>query len=268
MERDALAAWSLDEKVAVVTGAASGIGRASAMLMAQAGASVVCADIDEAGALETLALVEKSGSRGLARRVDVSNTAEVDGLVAATVAELGSLDIMANIAGIIAQRLVVDTDDELLEQILSINLKGIFAGSRAAARIMVAQGSGAIVNMASGAVDTPASGLACYGISKAGVVQLTRVLATEVGPYGVRVNAVAPGFVETAMTGRHFTSPDGEVDAGRREKVLGAISQAAPLRMVGEPRDIANAVLYLASDAARFVTGQIIRPNGGVAMPW
>ena len=105
-------------------------------------------------------------------------------------------------------------------------------------------------------------------MAKAAVVQLTRVLATEMGPHGVRVNAVAPGFVETAMTSRRFTAADGTVDETHRQAVLEAVARTTPLRTVGRPEDIAHAVLYLASDASRFVTGQILRPNGGVAMPW
>jgi 3-oxoacyl-[acyl-carrier protein] reductase len=155
-----------------------------------------------------------------------------------------------------------------LERVLAVNLKGVFHGCRAAARVMAVQGSGAIVNMASAAVDTPSPGLAGYGMAKAAVVQLTRVLATEMGPHGVRVNAVAPGFVETAMTGRHFTAADGTVDEPRRQAVLDAVSRTTPLRTTGRPEDVALAVLYLSSEASRFVTGQILRPNGGVAMPW
>ena len=184
------------------------------------------------------------------------------------VAELGRLDVMANVAGIIVQAPVVDFDDDALDRILAVNLKGVFRGCRAAARVMSAQGSGSIVNMASAAIDTPSPGLAGYGMAKAAVVQLTRVLATEMGPHGVRVNAVAPGFVETAMTSRRFTAADGSVDETHRQAVLDAVSRSTPLRTVGRPDDIAHAVLYLASDASRFVTGQIVRPNGGVAMPW
>jgi 3-oxoacyl-[acyl-carrier protein] reductase len=254
--------------VAVVTGAASGIGRASAQLLAAAGAAVLCADLDAEGAKATVAQVEGAGGRALARRVDVTVPGEVDDLVDQAVSHLGRLDIMANIAGIILQAPVVDFDDDSFDRIMAVNLKGVFRGCRAAARVMSAQGSGSIVNMASAAIDTPSPGLAGYGMAKAAVVQLTRVLATEMGPLGVRVNAVAPGFVETAMTSRRFTSTDGAVDETHRQAVIDAVARSTPLRMVGRPEDIAHAVLYLASDASRFVTGQIVRPNGGVAMPW
>ena len=149
--------------------------------------------------------------------------------------ELGRLDVMANIAGIILQSPVVDFDDDAFDRIMAVNLTGVFRGCRAAARVLSVQGSGSIVNMASAAIDTPSPGLAGYGMAKAAVVQLTRVLATELGPHGVRVNAVAPGFVETAMTGRRFTAADGTVDETHRQAVLDAVARSTPLRTVGRP---------------------------------
>ena len=268
MNPDALRAFDLTGRVALVTGAASGIGRASAELLGAAGAAVLCADLDHDGALATAVQIEALGATALARRVDVTVAGEVDALVAEAVSALGQLDVMANIAGIILQAPVVEFEDDAFDRIMAVNLKGVFHGCRAAARVMSAQGSGSIVNMASAAIDTPSPGLAGYGMAKAAVVQLTRVLATEMGPLGVRVNAVAPGFVETAMTSRRFTATDGSVDETHRDAVLNAVSRSTPLRTVGRPEDIAHAVLYLASDASRFVTGQIMRPNGGVAMPW
>jgi 3-oxoacyl-[acyl-carrier protein] reductase len=265
---DALGAFDLEGRVAVVTGAASGIGRASALLLGAAGAAVLCADLDGDGAKSTAGQLEDTGGRALARQLDVTVPGALDAVVDEAVSVLGRLDVMANIAGIIVQAPVVDFDDDAFERVLAVNLKGVFRGCRAAARAMSAQGSGSIVNMASAAIDTPSPGLAGYGMAKAAVVQLTRVLATELGPVGVRVNAVAPGFVVTAMTSRHFTAPDGTVDEPHRSAVLGAVARTTPLRTVGQPEDVAHAVLYLASDASRFVTGQILRPNGGVAMPW
>jgi 3-oxoacyl-[acyl-carrier protein] reductase len=265
---DALRAFDLSGRVALVTGAASGIGRASAELLGAAGATVLCADLDEPGAASTAARLEQAGATALARGVDVTEPGALDALVGEAVGALGRLDVMANVAGIILQSPVVDFEDDAFDRIMAVNLTGVFRGCRAAARVMAEAGSGSIVNMASAAIDTPSPGLAGYGMAKAAVVQLTRVLATEMGPHGVRVNAVAPGFVETSMTSRRFTAADGTVDEARRQTVLDGVARSTPLRTVGRPEDIAHAVLYLASDAARFVTGQILRPNGGVAMPW
>jgi 3-oxoacyl-[acyl-carrier protein] reductase len=178
------------------------------------------------------------------------------------------MGVMANVAGIIHTSTVLETEEADLDRVLAVNLKGVFYGSQAAGRAMAEAGGGSIVNMASAAVDTPASGLACYGMAKAAVVQLTKVLAVELGPSGVRANAVAPGFVVSGMTGRAWTADDGTEDEAAKATVTELMAKRTPLRSVGEPDDIAYAVLYLASDASRFMTGQILRPNGGVAMPW
>jgi 3-oxoacyl-[acyl-carrier protein] reductase len=131
---------------------------------------------------------------------------------------------------------------------------------------MAAQGRGSIINASSAAADTPSPDVVSYALCKAAVVQMTRSLAVEIGKAGVRVNAVAPGFVLTGMTSRYFVRPDGSVDDEMREAVLAPMRRHTPLRTIGEPEDIAAAVLYLASDASRFMTGQVMRPNGGVAM--
>jgi 3-oxoacyl-[acyl-carrier protein] reductase len=250
-----LGQFRLDGRVAVVTGAASGIGRATAVLLAEAGARVAIADVDEGGLKETAAMI--SGSVAVA--TDVSDKTAVDRLVERAVTELGGLDVMANIAGIINGAPVTGVDEADLDRILGVNLKGVFFGCQAALRVMGESGGGSIVNMTSTAIDRPAAGLAAYSITKAGVAMLTRVAAQEGGPLGVRVNAVAPGFVVTPMTTRE--------DPEQMESVVRAMLTRAPLKTVGDPADIANAVLYLASDASRFVTGQILRANGGVAMP-
>jgi 3-oxoacyl-[acyl-carrier protein] reductase len=262
-------AYDLSGRNAVVTGAGSGIGRSSALLLAEAGAAVVCADVNEAGAKATAEAIADAGGRAVSTGVDVTDRADVDRLIDRAVESLGSVDIMCNIAGIMHENAeIVDTTDETLERVLAVNLKGVFYGCRAAARRMVAQGSGSIINMASGAVDVPAPGIGPYAIAKAGVAQLTKTLAMEVAKQGVRVNAVAPGFVITGMTARHWTNPDGTLDPDREQATRTGFGRMSPLGRVGEPDDIGHAVLYLASDASSFMTGQILRPNGGVTMPW
>jgi 3-oxoacyl-[acyl-carrier protein] reductase len=256
----------LDERVAVVTGAGSGIGQASAEVLAAAGALVYCADVVEQRALATAAAIIAAGGRAVGRSVDVAEAAELDELAAEARRDHGRLDVWCNVAGIMHEAPILELREEDLDRILGVNLKGVLFGCQAAGRAMVEQGAGSIVNMASAAVLTPSATIGPYAIAKAGVVQITRTMAVEVGPAGVRVNAVAPGFVPTNMTARYYVRADGTVDEDLKEKVLGPMRRFAPLRRVGEPADIAYCVLYLASDASSFLTGQLLSPNGGVAM--
>ncbi len=263
------AAFDLAGRVAVITGAGSGIGRASAIVLAERGADVVCADQDVAAAETTAAEAEQHGVRARARRVDVTDRAAVEALVDFAVRELGGLQVMANIAGINhALTPVLDVDEAELDRVLAVNFRGVLFGCQAAGAVMTDAGGGSIVNMASAAVDAASPGRLMYSISKVAVVQLTRTLAREVADRGVRVNAVAPGAVLTGMTRRHFADARGVVDPDRKAQWTAEQEHFAPLGIVGDPLDIAYAVLYLASDASRFVTGQILRPNGGIAMPW
>ncbi|MFD5080154.1 SDR family NAD(P)-dependent oxidoreductase [Streptomyces sp. NPDC058371] len=251
-----LTAYDLTGRTAFVTGAASGIGRASAVLLAEAGATVHCADRDEQGLHETATLIKDQGGTAHTHHLDVTDRAQLKGAVESC----GRLDVMAAVAGIMHSSAVLDTRDEDLDRVLSVNFKGVLYACQEAARRMIAQRvRGSIVTMASGAIDTGGPGLLCYGAAKAAVVQLTKTLANEIGAHGIRVNAVAPGWVRTPMTDHH-----GETQA-HTEAFMARMS---PLGRVGEPDDIAHAVLHLASDASSFTTGQILRPNGGVAMPW
>ncbi|MEV6399340.1 SDR family NAD(P)-dependent oxidoreductase [Streptomyces sp. NPDC051907] len=253
-----LKAYDLTGRTAFVTGAASGIGRAAALLLAEAGAAVHCADLDEKGLDETRELIAESGGEAHVHPLDVADRAQVRAAVAAAG---GLVDIVAAIAGIMHTSSVLETRDEDLDRVLAVNFKGVLHTCQETARAMIAAGSpGSIVTMASGAVDAAQAGLLCYSAAKAAVVQLTKTLATELGPHSIRVNAVAPGWVRTAMTDRHDAELQHQTEAG--------MVRMSPLRRVGEPEDVAHAVLYLASEASSFTTGQILRPNGGVAMPW
>src|SRR5437764_4947235 len=248
--------FRLDGRVAVVTGAASGIGQATAVVLSDAGARLVLGDRDADGLEKTVLMVAEASTVP----TDVSKKADVDALVDQAVSHFGRLDVMANVAGIMgAGGPITSIEEGLLDRVLAVNLKGVFFGVQAALRVMGEQGSGSIINIASAAIDAAPAGLAAYSMAKAGVAILTRVAAKEGGPVGVRVNCIAPGYIVTPMTQR------GEPE--RMEAVNASMRRRSVLGTAGKPDDIANAVLYLASDASSFMTGQTLRPNGGTAMP-
>jgi 3-oxoacyl-[acyl-carrier protein] reductase len=151
--------------------------------------------------------------------------------------------------------------------VVGVNLEGVYWGTAAAGRIMMEAGRGSIINIASAGGDMPTPNISVYGLTKAAVIHMTKTAATEFGPSGVRVNAIAPGFIDTPMVAVHWTDPSGRTDQDKRRSMLEMRAAQAPLGVTGEPADIAYAMLYLASDASRFMTGQVVRPNGGVVMP-
>ena len=267
MSSDLLATFALEGRVAVITGAASGIGRETARVLAEAGARPIIADIAAEGLEQTAAYVASTGIEAIPVRCDVSQRSEVEALAAKVAGDQGRIDVWVNCAGTILSRPIVDVSQEDLDRILSINLHGVYWGCAAAARVMKEARSGSIINISSSGGESAVPGISLYSMSKAAVNMLTRTAAKEFGPDGIRVNAVAPGWVETPMGTHSFRDEAGAVDARKREDGLATRKAASPLGIVGEPRDIALAILYLASDASRFMTGQIMRPNGGVSMP-
>jgi 3-oxoacyl-[acyl-carrier protein] reductase len=258
------AAFDVSGRVAVVTGAGSGIGRGTAIHLASAGAIVVCADVDADAAGAT---AEQAGGGSYPVPTDVTQQGSVEQLVSGVLDRHGRVDAMCNIAGIITESPLLELSQDEFDRITAVNLKGVLFGCQAAGRAMAAAGGGAIVNMSSAVVDRPAANFGAYATTKAGVAQLTKTLAVELGPRGVRVNAIAPGVIVTAMTERHYTRADGTIDADGRDARLAVLRAVSPLGSVGQPDDIAYAVRYLLSDAARFVTGQVLRVNGGAMMP-
>ena len=264
---DTFGAFDLSGRTAVIAGAASDIGAAIALRLAAAGANVALGDIDESRMQATEAALAKGETGVLSLRTDVTRRADLEALVQRAVRAFGRVDVMANLAGTIHDGPVIETEEADLDRVLAVNLKGVYFGCQAAVAAMADQGSGSIVNMASIAGFTPFPELSCYSISKAGIIALTKVLAVEVGPSGIRVNAIAPGFVEGGMTTRFSRRPDGTIDDAKMEVERIRTRKRSPLRTTGLPEDIANAALFLASDASRYLTGQVLHANGGAFMP-
>jgi 3-oxoacyl-[acyl-carrier protein] reductase len=241
----------LENKVALITGAGRGIGRATALRFAAEGASVVVADID----LEVVeAVTAEIEGAALAVQVDVTDRASVQAMVEAAVARFGRIDILVNNAGITRDAQLVKMSAEAFDQVVDVNLKGVFHCTQAVAPRMIEQGSGVILNASSVVATYGNFGQSNYVATKAGVVGLTKVWARELGRKGIRVNAVAPGFIRTRMT------------EGIPDKVMDKLTERVPLHRLGDPEEIANAYLWLASDEASYVTGHTLAVDGGAVI--
>lgn len=250
----------MKDKVVLVTGGAAGIGKATALRFAEEGARLVICDVNEAVGQETVKLL---GDGALFYKVDVTNRADVQRWVDDVVAKLGRIDVLVNNAGVLRDgQLIKFKEGQLLGQmseadfdlVISVNLKGVFNCAQAIAPVMASQKSGVILN-ASSVVGLDANfGQTNYVATKFGVVGMTKVWARELGKFGVRVNAVAPGFIATEMI------------AAMPDKILDGMKSHTPLGRMGDPRDVANAYLFLASDDASFITGEVLRVDGGIVV--
>ena len=247
----------LDGKRAIVTGAASGIGRATAVLLAREGAAVVATDLDEAGVGAVVAAIAAEGGRAAGVRCDVSVEADCRRLVEAVVSGFGGLDIVVNCAGIIRRTSVVDTTEEEWDRVMAVNVKAVFLLGKYAIPEMVRGGGGAVVNIGSGWGLKGGPLAASYCASKGAVVNLTRAMAIDHGPQGIRVNCVCPGDTDTPLLRSEAQQLGEDVTA------FLASSAERPIRRLGTPEDTARAVLFLASDAASWVTGTTLVVDGG-----
>lgn len=245
----------LDGKTALVTGASRGIGRAIALRLAAEGASIA---INYAGntakAEETKAAIEAAGGKAALFQADVSDSAQVEQMVAAVTEMFGTIDILVNNAGITRDGLLMRMKEEDFDAVLDTNLKGIFHVTKAVSKLMMKKRAGRIVNMASVVGIMGNAGQTNYAAAKAGVIGFTKSAAREFAARGITVNAVAPGFIATDMT------------AAMPEKAKEATLAAIPLRRMGEPEDVANAVAFLVSDQASYITGQVVKVDGGMVM--
>lgn len=247
----------LDGRVAFVTGAGRGIGAATALRMAEEGARVVLADIDTEGCKQVAAELNHLGSEGLVISCNVTDKANVEAAMQQTVDHFGRLDILVNNAGVIRDNLLFKMSDDDWDTVMAVHLKGAFHCSRSAQAHMVKHKYGRIVSLSSTSA-LGNRGQANYSTAKAGLQGLTRTLALELGQFGITANAVAPGFIDTEMT--RTTARRMGFDPDER---IAEAAKVIPVRRVGQPRDVANVICFLASDEAGFVSGQIIYVAGG-----
>ena len=244
----------LDGKLALVTGGAQGIGRVISEELVGQGAHVILGDVNLEGAEKTAAELKQNGAKASAVRIDVSSSSDVQSAFDSIIKEYKPVDIVVNNAGITRDGLLVRMKEADWDLVMSINLKGSFLCSQQAAKQMMKQKSGAIVNIASIVGLIGNFGQANYSASKAGLIGFTKTLAREVAPRGIRANAIAPGFIDTEMTR--------VLENSVREKLIEQI----PLARLGEPEDVARCVSFLVSEKASYITGQVISVNGGMLM--
>ena len=244
----------LKQDVAIVTGAAQGIGREIALLFAARGAEVVLCDVDEEKVVAVKNELLAKDLRAVAFKVDVSDFKQVENVVKKIIDKSGKIDILINNAGITRDGLIIRMKEEDWDNVLAINLKGAFNCIKAVSRSMLGASKGSIVNISSIIGIIGNAGQANYAASKAGLIGLTKSAAKEFGTRGVRVNAIAPGFIETRMTEK------------LTEEVKAKMLNGIPLARFGKPSDVARAAFFLASEDSRYITGQVIQVDGGLAM--
>jgi 3-oxoacyl-[acyl-carrier protein] reductase len=244
----------LANKVSIITGAAQGIGLATALKFAREGATVIVTDLQQAGVDEAVAQCKSLGATAVGHVLDVTQRAAIDTLIAQVLAQFGRIDVLVNNAGITLDARLQKMTTEQFDRVIDVNLRAVFHCSQAVANTMVAQGSGVILTASSVVGLYGNFGQTNYAASKFGVIGFTKTWSRELGPKGVRVNAVAPGFINTPMV------------AAMPEKIRTELSQKVHLGRMGQPEEVANVYAFLASDEASYINGEVIEVSGGISI--
>jgi 3-oxoacyl-[acyl-carrier protein] reductase len=244
----------LKGKVAIITGSGRGIGKAIAVKLAEQGANIVISDVDEETGKKTAEEIKSFGVKAIMIKADVSSSAEANNLIEKTLEQFDKIDILVNNAGITRDNLVMRMSEQEWDSVIAVNLKGAYNCIRAATKTFMKQREGRIVNIASVVGQMGNAGQANYAAAKAGMIGLTKSVAKEFSSRGILVNAVAPGFIQTAMT-------DKLSDSAKE-----TLQNLIPLKRLGEPEDVANIVYFLVSDLSKYTTGQVINVDGGMVM--
>lgn len=244
----------LKDKIALVTGAAQGIGKAIALRLANSGADLAIVDMNLEKTEDTVKEIEKLGRKAIALKANVVNLKEAEAVMDDTVARLGAIHILVNNAGITRDALILRMKEEEWDAVIDVNLKGTFNCTKSAVKYMSKQRYGRIINIASIVGEMGNAGQANYSASKAGVIALAKTIAREFASRNITCNAIAPGFIETSMT------------QALPEKVREELAKQIPMGRLGAPEDVAEGVLFLVSDAANYITGQVLNINGGMYM--
>ena len=251
----------LSGNTAIVTGAARGIGEATARLLAQRGVRVLAADLDDVGVAAVARDIQAGGGTAIAMKIDVTDAASCAAMVERAVAAWGGLDILVNCAGVLARYSVPETSEEVWDRVMDVNVKGTFLPCKYAIPIMERHGGGSIVNLASGAALVGNADLAAYGASKAAVLILTKCMAVDHAAAGIRINCLCPGNIDTEMI-RGALRETGDADQARQ-----AMQAAIPLGRLGTAEEVAEQIAFLCSDACAYVTGTAIVIDGGLTLP-
>lgn len=252
----------LKDKVAIITAAGSGQGRAGAVRFAREGAKVVVGDIDAKAANDTVRMIKEGGGEAISVQIDAGKVSDISKLIETAVNAFGKLNILWNHAGIPGPGLLEDTEEKEFDRAMAVNVKGGFFATKFAVPHLKKAGGGAIIFTASTAALRPSPFSPSYGLAKGGIANLTYSLAVFLGPHNIRVNCICPGLIDTPMA-RDFMDRTGRMKSEDREKAVKEYIKKSALNRIGKPEDIANAALFLASDEASFITGVVIPVDGG-----